>query len=119
MQIYSPNNKPPEFIEDNFFKAIIYSDNVLIKSNYKFNEGNDALENKQDRKEQNNGALNLNNTLELFNIIANQQGINRFGISSKLNRSIRTIEKQIKAIKDLNLIELKNGKRFGGYYIKK
>ncbi|MEA2066523.1 MAG: hypothetical protein U9O65_05435 [Thermotogota bacterium] len=55
----------------------------------------------------------------LFLFIKNNPNVKAKIASEKLKRPIKTIERQIKELKDLSLIERKGSRKTGGYWIKK
>jgi len=55
----------------------------------------------------------------LFLFIKNNPSVKSKIASEKLKRPIKTIERQIKELKDLNLIERKGSRKTGGYWAKK
>jgi len=64
-----------------------------------------------------NGGLNSGLKL-LLEVVKNNPGIKAKDVSRLLdNRSISTIEKQIKELSDKGLIERRGSKKFGGYYV--
>ena len=60
-----------------------------------------------------NGGINM-----LFEIISKNSGLSAVEISNKSNIPLRTVQRQVKELKDKNLIEYKGSKKTGGYYAK-
>ena len=54
----------------------------------------------------------------LFEIISKNSGLSAVEISIKSNIPLRTVQRQVKELKDKNLIEYKGSKKTGGYYAK-
>ena len=66
-----------------------------------------------------NGGLNLNKSIEnTYNYIFHNPNCKAKNISENLNVPIDTIDKHIKELVSLNLIERKGSKKTGGYYKK-
>ncbi|MCT7446169.1 winged helix-turn-helix domain-containing protein [Aliarcobacter skirrowii] len=59
------------------------------------------------------GGINM-----LFEIISKNSGLSAVEISNKSNIPLRTVQRQVKELKDKNLIEYKGSKKTGGYYAK-
>ena len=73
------------------------------------------------RKMRGNEGLNekLNKGLNsILVVIERNPGIQAKDISDKLNRPIKTVERQISELKKMNLIERRGSKKTGGYYAK-
>jgi len=51
--------------------------------------------------------------------ILKNPGIQAKNISVHLNRPVKTIERQIKELRDKDIVERKGSRKSGGYYIKK
>ena len=60
-----------------------------------------------------NGGINI-----LFEIISKNSGLSAVEISNKSNIPLRIVQRQVKELKDKNLIEYKGSKKTGGYYAK-
>jgi len=56
--------------------------------------------------------------IQLIKELINNEGTNITTLSINLNRPIKTLEKHIKKLKELNLIETKRVNKQSGYYIK-
>ncbi len=85
------------------------------------NDNNGGLNDNNGGLNDNNGGLNDNNggLKSLFMIIKQNPGIKAKEASKLLeNRSIRTIENQIKKLIDLDIIERRGSKKTGGYYVR-
>lgn len=54
----------------------------------------------------------------LFLCIGNYPGIKTKAISKVLHRPIKTLERQLKQLQELEKIEYKGSRKTGGYYIK-
>jgi ATP-dependent DNA helicase RecG len=55
---------------------------------------------------------------QVYLVIKENQGINRIQLKNILNKSISTIQRELKVLSDLNVVEFKGSDKKGGYYLK-
>jgi ATP-dependent DNA helicase RecG len=55
---------------------------------------------------------------QVYLVIKENQGINRIQLKNILNKSISTIQRELKILSDLKVVEFKGSDKKGGYYIK-
>ena len=118
------------------FKTIIWRDMdlVFMEENWeetgKLNDGDGQLKIEEDSLNADDGQLNkdigqlktlsgqLNESQEAtLAFICNHEGCNTTGISEGLSKPFRTIDKHVRVLLQLGLIERRGSKKTGGYYL--
>ena len=55
--------------------------------------------------------------LNILRLLNNEEGLKQKNIALKIGRSVKTVERYLKILKDLSLIEFRGSPRNGKYYI--
>lgn len=99
------------FLENFFY-------NLLTESKHELKNRYAHIDYVQEEKQ--NGVKSNNQTLEeqaIINILKENSKANQEEIASKINKSVRTVKKYMSEMQDKGLIERKNGKKNGEWFV--
>ena len=109
--------KTPEFIQEEDFKVILWRKDEGVNDGVNLSQ---TIENKVSKiytliGEGVNDGVNEGVT-EVLEVILDTSGLNAIEISNKIDRSLATIERYLRLLREQGIIEFKGAPKTGGYY---